>query len=169
VADTDEDNLTNQSTHLPSQSGTSGFSWLRPSRAARFMIAGIVVLPPGQNGSGETEFGGPFGPIRVHVGPGRAVGEGLGEREIEPEHGVLGDARDRRLHPGSNQPVPQRLGGLRVEDPGLGDSFSWCEGWLRDGWPRCVIGRGVEIPAGHGRVTVTTPRRSGGSGGPSFG
>lgn len=44
MADTDEDNMTIQSTSLPSLSGTSGFSWLRPSRAARFMIAGIVVL-----------------------------------------------------------------------------------------------------------------------------
>ena len=73
-------------------------------------------LPTGQNGLGETDLGRPYDIDRHHRAGHPLPGDRVGQREVEPEHTVLGGGQGTRvvICPGSLQRVPQS-DGFRVD------------------------------------------------------
>ena len=73
-------------------------------------------LPTSQNGLGETDLGRAYDIDRQHRAGHPPPGNRVGQREVKPEHTVLGGGQGTRvvICPGSRQRVPQS-DGFRVD------------------------------------------------------
>src|SRR5664279_3803310 len=79
----------------------------------------VAVRPtPGQDGFGQTELGGLFDD-RELIGPqgGAPLDQGMGQRQVKPEHRILRGADHRGAAPGQDQGIPQLLRCTGVADP----------------------------------------------------
>jgi len=79
----------------------------------------VAVRPaPGQDGFGQTELGGLFDDRElIGLQGGAPLDQGMGQRQVKPEHRILRGADHRGAAPGQDQGIPQLPRGTRVADP----------------------------------------------------
>jgi hypothetical protein len=79
----------------------------------------VAVRPaPGQDGFGQTKFGGLFDDREmIGLQGGAPLDQGVGQRQVKPEHRILRGADHRGATPGQDQGIPQLLRCNRVADP----------------------------------------------------